>query len=100
MVLASYPVTATGASFAGRSFSSSREAIETTLRLVASQLGARTAYVARITREEGRFEVLAVHEEPGGLGVPEGLIAPLGRPGAGRSPRHASRAWSRTRAPG
>ncbi|HEY3109659.1 MAG TPA: PAS domain S-box protein [Chloroflexota bacterium] len=78
MVLASYPVTATGASFAGRSFSSSREAIETTLRLVASQLGARTAYVARITRGEDRFEVLAVHEEPGGLGIPEGLIAPLG----------------------
>jgi PAS domain S-box-containing protein len=78
MVLAGYREPLAESAFGGRSFSSSREAIETTLRLVTSQLGLRTAYVARITRGEGRFEVLAVHEEAGGLGVAEGLIAPLG----------------------
>jgi GAF domain-containing protein len=78
LVLTSYPVTAADSAFASRSFNSSREAMETTLRLVASQLGARTASVARITRGEDRFEVLAVHQEPGGLGIPGGLIAPLG----------------------
>ncbi len=62
---------------AGRSFPSTAEALEAILRLVVEQLGLRTSYLMQITCEEGRSEVLAVYNTPGGCDIARGTVLEL-----------------------
>ena len=62
---------------AGRSFASTREATDASLRLLTEQLGMRTSFLARVTPAEDRFEVLGAHNVPGGCGIEPGEALPL-----------------------
>jgi hypothetical protein len=62
---------------AGQAFASTAEATMAVLRLVAEQLGVRSSFLSRITREEGRFEVVAAHNDPGGCDMATGAILSL-----------------------
>ncbi len=62
---------------AARSFSSSQETREAMLRLVAEQLGMRSAFLTHITPDEDRNEVIAAYNAPGGCEIPTGAVFPL-----------------------
>ncbi len=62
---------------AGRSFPSTAELLGAVLKLVVEQLGLRTSYLARIICGEGRSEVLAAYNAPGGCDVREGAVLVL-----------------------
>ncbi len=62
---------------AGRSFASTQVAVEAILQLVTEQLGLRSSFLTRITREAGRNEVLAAHNSAGGSDVQEGALLEL-----------------------
>lgn len=62
---------------AGRGFAATSEATDAVLRLLVEQLGMRTAFLTRITREAGESEVVAALNEAGGVGVLAGAILPL-----------------------
>ncbi len=61
----------------GRSFGSSGELIEGVLRLLVQQLGMRSCALARVGREEGRHEILAAYNLPGGCNVLVGHVSEL-----------------------
>lgn len=62
---------------AGNSFHSTHEAIDATLRLLVEQLGMRSSFLTRIERIEGRHEVVAAYNEPGGCDIVEGDVLEL-----------------------
>ena len=62
---------------AGRSFASNREAVEAILQLITEQLGLRSSFLTRITREVGRNEVLAAHNSAGGSDVQQDALLEL-----------------------
>ena len=62
---------------AGRSFASNREAVEAILQLITEQLGLRSSFLTRITREAGRKEVLTAYNSAGGSDVQEGVLLEL-----------------------
>ncbi len=47
------------------------------LRLVAEQLGMRSAFLTHITPDEDRNEVIAAYNAPGGCEIPTGAVFPL-----------------------
>src|SRR3712207_6832226 len=59
------------------SSTSMQEAVEAILKLLVEQLGMRSAFLARITQEENRFEVLAAYNAPGGCNIAAGAILSL-----------------------
>ena len=62
---------------AGRGFASSEEALAAILRLAVEQLGLRSSYLTQITPAEGRAEVLAAYNAPGGCDIRAGAVLPL-----------------------
>ncbi len=62
---------------AGRSFASTREILETILRLVTDQLGLRSGFLTRISREECQKEVLVAYNLTGGSDMREGGLLEL-----------------------
>ena len=60
-----------------RSFGSTQEATEAILRMLTQQLGMRTSFLAHIERDEGRHEILAAHNLPGGCGLVTGDVFEL-----------------------
>ena len=60
-----------------RSFASTGDATQAILRLVAQQLGMRTSFLARITRQPDEFLVLAAHNDLGGPDVKPGTRCAL-----------------------
>ncbi len=62
---------------AGRSFSSAQESTEAILRLIADQLGMRSAFLTHITIDEERNEIIASYNAPGGCDILPGLVLPL-----------------------
>ena len=67
------------AELAAHSFLSTHGAIEAILQLLVEQLGMRSSFLARITREASRHEVLAAHNLPGGCAIVAGDVLDLSR---------------------
>ena len=62
---------------AARGFASTEEATAAALRLVSEQLGTRSSFLARVTGERDRSEVLAAFNAAGGCGVAPGDVLAL-----------------------
>jgi hypothetical protein len=62
---------------AGRSFASTQEAVEAILRLVVDQLGLRSSFLTRISREERNNEVLVAYNLADGSDVQSGVLLEL-----------------------
>jgi PAS domain S-box-containing protein len=65
------------AALVGQRFPSLSGALDTVLPLVTTQLGMRTAFCARINRDDGAAEIVAAHNLPGGCAVVPGSLLPL-----------------------
>ncbi len=65
------------AGLAAAQFRSSEEAIAAVLALITNELGMRTSFLTRITPEEGRSEILAARNLPGGCDVAAGTTLEL-----------------------
>ena len=64
----------TQSKLAARSFASTQEAVGAILNLVAERLSVRSSFLARIAAAEGRAEVLAAYNAPGGCDIRPGDI--------------------------
>ncbi len=64
-------------SLAGHSFPLTSELLAAVLKTVVDSLGLRTSYLTHITCEDGRSEVLAAYNAPGGCDVAPGTVLVL-----------------------
>lgn len=62
---------------AGQGFADIGEAADEILRLVTTQFGMRTGFIADIDPDAHRFTVIAARNEPGGCGLETGTEADL-----------------------
>ena len=65
------------AALTARGFASTEEATAAVLRLIAEQVGVRSSFLSRVSRQTVRLEVLAAHNAPGGSDVVAGSTTPL-----------------------
>ena len=65
------------AEFAAQPFASTAQALDATFTLLRSLLGMRTLFLARISRDDGIFQVVAAYNDPDGCALPAGFEAPL-----------------------
>ena len=62
---------------AARRFTSTEEAVGVVLSAISEQVGTRSSFLTRITRDAERSEILAAFNAPGGCDVPAGVVLAL-----------------------
>lgn len=63
--------------WAGRSFASTTEALEAVLKLIVDQLGLRSSFITRISRDKCQNAVLIAYNAPGGSDIPTEALMEL-----------------------